>query len=124
MVQEEVPSLGRVSAWATFESGVEFALVPESFNEALRLLELFPKPRSSSSSSSCVVRVAERLGTLDAGIVGIGGTSTNDTKSDGEDDRSLGNIVTTGVVLESSALEESHHPPPWESLSGNSFSSG
>jgi hypothetical protein len=85
MAQGVLPGFGRVSAWVTFESGAETALVPESFNEALRLLELFPKPRSSSSSS-CVVRVGERLGTLDAGIVGIGGTSINDTKSEDEDD--------------------------------------
>ena len=117
-----LPGRERVSVSAGFESGTELSRVPGSFKEALRLLEGFPKPRSSSSSSSlCVARAEERGVMLESDIEGIGDTSINDTKSDDGDERSFGNRGTVGVVvLEFSVLEEPHHAPAGESPSENS----
>lgn len=118
-----LPGRERASGSVAFESGAEPSRVPGSFKEALRLLEEFPKPRSSSSSSSCVARVEERMGTLDSGIAGIDETFINDTKPDGGDEQSFGNRATVGVVvLESSVLEEPHHAPARKSPSDDSVS--
>ena len=112
-----LPGRERVSVSAGFESGTELSRVPGSFKETLRLLEEFPKPRSSSSSS-CVARAEERGVILESETEGIGDTSINDTKSDDEDERSFGNRGTVGVVvLEFPVLEEPHHAPARESSS-------
>lgn len=126
MVNDSVkvlPGRERVSSSAAFESGAELLRVPGSVKEALRLLEEFPKPRSSSSSSSsCVARVEERMGTLDSGMAGMDDTFINDTNPDGGDERPFGDVATVGVVvLESPVLEEPHHAPA--PLSDKSFSS-
>lgn len=121
-----LPGRERASGLAAFKSDVELSRAPGSFNEALRLLEEFPKPRSlsSSSSSSGVARVEERVGTLDSGIAGVGDPFINDTKPDDGDERSFGNMATVGVVgLESPVLEEPHHAPVRKSPSDDSFSS-
>jgi hypothetical protein len=120
-----LPGRERASGSAAFESGAELSRVPGSFNEALRLLEEFPKPRSSSSSpSSGIARVEERVGTLDSGIAGIDDPFINDTKPDDGGEWSFGNRATVGVVgLESPVLEEPHHAPVRESPSDDSFSS-
>ena len=119
---EVLPGRECASGSAAFESGPELLRVSGSFKEALRLLEEFPKPRSSSSSSSsCVARVEERMGTLDSGMAGMDDAFINDTKPEGGDERSFGDRATVGVVaLESSVLEEPHHAPA--PLSDVSFS--
>jgi hypothetical protein len=114
-----LPGRERVSVSTGFESGTELPRVSGSFKEALRLLEEFPKPRSSStSSSSCVTRAEERGVMLDSEIEGIGDTSIKDTKLDDGDKRSFGNRGTVGVVvLEFPVLEEPHHESTRESPS-------
>ena len=116
---KEIPGRERLSVSAGFESGTELSWVPGSFKEALGLLEGFPKPRSSSSSSSlCVARAEERGVMLESDIEGIGDTSINDTKSDDGDKRLFGNRGTVGVVvLEFPVLEEPHHASACESPS-------
>src|SRR6267154_3468464 len=108
-----LPGCERVLVSTGFEPGTELSRGPRSFKEALRLLKGFPKPRSSSSSSSlCVARAEERGVTLESDIEGIGDTSINDTKSDDGEERSFGNRGTVGVVtLEFPVLEEPHHAP-------------
>jgi hypothetical protein len=63
------------------------------------------------------------MGALEVGIAGLGGTSINETKPDGGDELSLGNMETVGVVvLESPELEEPHHASAREPTSDVSFS--
>jgi hypothetical protein len=114
-----LPGRERVSVSAGLGSGTELSRVPGSFKETFRMLEGFPKPRSSSSSSSlCVARAEERGVMLESETEGIGETSINDTKSDDGDKRSFSNSGTVGVVvLEFPVLEEPHHAPALESPS-------
>jgi hypothetical protein len=108
---------------STFGSGTAPLPMPESFDEALGFPEEFPKPRSSSSATSCVVRVEVRNSDPDAGTTGIGDPSINDTKPEGEDGRPLGNIEAVGVVVvDSSVLEEPHQVPALEPAYGDSLS--